>query len=84
MNYAEMTLEQLEEKNESLMNQKQQIIKEQRQLKAIIEQQIANRKAEKTLEAMSDSERQALRQRVLKQTINPDAIESKEIANSIQ
>lgn len=79
MNYAEMTIEQLESKNADFMARKMAIISEQHSLRSILNKKLAEQKAQETFEAMSDAEKE-----VLKQTVMASGIESKEQVQGIK
>lgn len=79
MNYAEMTIEQLEQENQILMAKRAEILATQRQIAMILSQKVAEQKAQKTFDSMSNVEKQAL-----KQTVMASGIESQEQVEGIQ
>lgn len=65
--YAKLTLEELESENLRLTQARDKILQEQLNLQAEIDKRVAETQAQATIENMSDSDKEALRQ-ALEQT----------------
>jgi len=69
MDYEKMTIEQLEKENLHFMKQRDKIREEQLKIKAVLDQKVVRRDAERKLAMLSDPEKKALLQSISAQGI---------------
>lgn len=70
--YSRMSVEQLEEANKTLMEEKEKIREEQRQLNDVLSKKVAEESAKQLAETLSDDQKAALVQQIQAEGISSD------------